>query len=48
MPNPGFIPKPFDVSELGPHFCHSREGDTLEFDVSFEVRPHLGGEKSSK
>ena len=42
MPNPGFIPKPFDVSEFRSHFCHSQEGDTLEFDVSFEIRPLLG------
>ena len=37
MPNPGFIPKLFDVSEFRLHFCHSREGNTLEFDVSFEI-----------
>ena len=41
MPNPGFIPKPFDVSEFCSHFCHRREGHTLEFDVSFEIRPLL-------
>ena len=41
MPNPGFIPKPFDVAEFRLHFCHSREGDTLEFDVSFEIQPLL-------
>ena len=41
-PNPGFIPKPFDVSEFHSHFCHSREGDTLEFEVSFEIRPLFG------
>ena len=42
MLNPGFIPKPFDVSEFRLHFRHSREGDTLEFEVSFEIRPLLG------
>ena len=42
MPNPGFIPKPFDVSEFHSHFRHSREGDTLEFEVSLVIRPLLG------
>ena len=42
MPDPGFIPKPFDVSEFRSHFRHSREGDTLEFEVSFEIRPLFG------
>ena len=42
MPNPGFIPKLFDVSEFRSNFRYSREGDTLEFVVSFEIRPFLG------
>ena len=42
MPNPGFIPKLFGVFEFRLHFRHSREGDTLEFEVSFEIRPLLG------
>ena len=42
MPNPGFIPKLFDVSEFGLQFHHSREGNTLEFEVSFEIRPLFG------
>ena len=41
MPNPGFIPKLFVVSEFRSHFCHRREGDTLEFEVNFEIRPVL-------
>ena len=42
MPNPGFIPKPFNVSEFRLHFRHCQEGDTLEFEVSFEIQPLLG------
>ena len=42
MPNPGFIPKLFGVSEFHLHFRQSREGNTLEFEVSFEIRPLLG------
>ena len=42
MPNPGFIPKPFDVSEFRSNFRHSQEGDTLEFEVSFGIQPLLG------
>ena len=42
MPNPGFIPKLFDLSEFRSHFRHSREGYKLEFDVSFEIQPLLG------
>ena len=42
MPNPVFIPKLFDISEFRSHFCHSREGDTLKFEVSLEIRPLLG------
>ena len=42
MPNPGFIPKLFGVSEFRLHFRHSQEGVTLEFEVSFEIRPLFG------
>ena len=39
----GFRDEPFVVSEFRSHFCHSREGDTSEFEVGFKIRAQWVG-----
>ena len=36
-PDPGFRDEPFVVSGFRSHFRHSREGDTSEYEVGFEI-----------